>query len=92
MRYSETDRDCGCVQVGRVYEGKLGQITGGKVFHELRVGVLGSALGGCFILDGSGHAFAAVYTDGDTRRPAVAVSIRDGDAPERAWRDPLQRL
>jgi hypothetical protein len=63
MRYWETDRKYGCVQVGRVYQGKLGQITGGKVFHELRIGVLGSALGGCFILDGNGHAFAAVYTD-----------------------------
>jgi hypothetical protein len=62
LRYWETDRKFGCLQVGRIYQGKLGQITGGKVFHELRVGVTTDALGGCFMLDGSGHAFAAVHT------------------------------
>jgi hypothetical protein len=62
LRYWETDRKYACIQVGRVYEGRLGQITGGKVFHELRPGVSVGALGGCFIQDGAGHAFAAVHT------------------------------
>ena len=63
LRYWETDRKYACVQVGRVWEGKLGQISGGKVFHELRLGVTNGALGGCFLLDGSGHAFTAIHTD-----------------------------
>jgi hypothetical protein len=63
MRYWETDRKYGCIQVGRVYQGRLGQIGDGKVFHELRVGVTSGALGGCYILDGSDHAFAAMHTD-----------------------------
>ncbi len=63
LRYWKTDRKYGCVQVGRVYAGKLGQITGGKVFHELRLGVTRGALGGCFALDGGGHAFIAIHTD-----------------------------
>jgi hypothetical protein len=63
LRYWETDRKFGCVQVGRVYAGKLGQISGGKVFHELRLGVTRGALGGCFALDGGGHAFVAIHVD-----------------------------
>lgn len=63
LRYWETDRRYGCLQVGRVHEGRLGQITAGRVFHELRVGVVRGALGGCFVLDGSGHAFVAIHTD-----------------------------
>ena len=63
LRYWETDRKYACVQVGGVWEGKLGQISGGKVFHELRLGVTNGALGGCFLLDGSGHAFTAIHTD-----------------------------
>lgn len=39
LRYWETDRKYACVQVGRVDAGKLGQITRGKAFHELRLGV-----------------------------------------------------
>ena len=39
LRYWETDRKYACVQVGRVYAGKLGQISRGKVFHEMRLGV-----------------------------------------------------
>jgi hypothetical protein len=62
LRYWETDRKYACVQVGRVYAGKVGQISGGKVFHELRLGVTRGALGGCFVLDG-GHAFTAIHTD-----------------------------
>jgi hypothetical protein len=63
LRYWETDRKYACVQVGRVYAGKLGQITAGKVFHELRLGVANLQLGGCFTMDGSGHAFTAVHID-----------------------------
>jgi len=63
MRYWQTDRGFGCLQVGRMDGGRLGQITG-KVFHELRVGVTGGrALGGCYLLDGSGHAFVALHLD-----------------------------
>jgi hypothetical protein len=61
LRYWETDRKYACLQIGRIYQGKLGLITGGKTFHELRVGAVGSALGGCYMQDGSGHAYAAVY-------------------------------
>jgi hypothetical protein len=63
LRYWETDRKYACVQVGRIYEGKIGQITGGKVFHELPLGVAELALGGCYALDGGGHAFVALHTD-----------------------------
>jgi hypothetical protein len=63
LRYWETDRKYACVQVGRVYAGKLGQISRGKVFHELRLGVARTGLGGCFAVDGSGHAFTAIHTD-----------------------------
>jgi hypothetical protein len=63
LRYWETDRKYACVQVGRVYAGKLGQITGGKVFHELRLGVTLGALGGCYAMDGSGHGFIAIHTE-----------------------------
>jgi len=66
LRYWETDRKYGCVQVGRVYEGKLGQIAGGKVFHELRLGVTRDGLGGCYGLDGSDHGFVALHTDART--------------------------
>lgn len=66
LRYWETDRKFACVQVGRVYEGKLGQITDDKVFHELRLGVTRGALGGCFGLDGSGRGFVALHTDART--------------------------
>ena len=52
LRYWETDRRYGCIQVGRLYQGRLGQIAGGKVFHELLPGVTGTALGGCFLLGG----------------------------------------
>jgi hypothetical protein len=82
MRYWETDRKYACVQVGRVYEGKLGQITGGRVFHELRVGVTGDALSRCFLQDGSGHAFAAVHTDARAggRAPSCPLAICKGAA------------
>ena len=63
LRYWETDRRYACIQVGRVYAGKLGQISAGTVFHELRLGVASAALGGCFVMDGAGHAFAAIHTD-----------------------------
>jgi hypothetical protein len=63
LRYWETDRKYACVQVGRVDAGKLGQISGGKVFHELRLGVTRGILGGCFAMDGGGHAFTAMHTD-----------------------------
>ena len=63
LRYWETDRKYACVQVGRVYDGKLGQISRGKVFHELPLGVAELAMGGCYALDGSGHAFVAIHTD-----------------------------
>jgi hypothetical protein len=63
LRYWETDRKYACVQVGRVYDGKLGQISGGKVFHELPVGVANLQLGGCFAMDGGGHAFIAIHSD-----------------------------
>jgi hypothetical protein len=62
LRYWETDRKYACVQVGRVYAGKLGQISGDKVFHELRLGVTQGALGGCFVLDSAGHGFTAIHT------------------------------
>lgn len=71
LRSWETDRGFACVQVGRVYEGKLGQITDGKVFHELRLGVTRDALGGCYGLDGSGHGFVALHTAARTGAQAA---------------------
>ena len=80
LRYWETDRKYGCLQVGRVEAGQLGQITAGKVFHELRLGVAQDALGGCFTLDGSGHAFAAIHTDAknSAQLPACPAGVEIG--------------
>jgi hypothetical protein len=69
LRYWETDRKYACVQVGRVDRGKLGQVSG-HVFHELRLGVTRGIIGGCYALDGGGHAFVAIHTD--ARRGAQA--------------------
>jgi hypothetical protein len=78
LRTWRTDRGYGCVQVGRVFAGRLGQITDGRVFHELRAGVTAGALGGCFVLDGSDHAFAAMHVDasagGQPRRCPLGVA------------------
>ena len=83
LRYWETDRKYACVQVGRVYDGKLGQISGGKVFHELRLGVARGALGGCFVLDGGGHAFAAIHSDArrGAQPPPCPTGFRQGAQP-----------
>jgi hypothetical protein len=78
MRYWETDRKFACVQVGRVYKSKLGQITRGRVFHELRVGVTDNALAGCFLQDGSGHGFAAVQTDAMSGGAPTACPVAMG--------------
>jgi hypothetical protein len=75
LRYWETDRKYACVQVGRVDRGTLGQVQG-KVFHELRLGVTRGILGGCFALDGGGHAFIALHTD--ARRGGQAPSCPVG--------------
>jgi hypothetical protein len=79
LRYWETDRKYACVQVGRVDRGKLGQITG-KLFHELRLGVTRGILGGCFALDGSGHAFTAIHTDAQrgAQSPACPIGFKIG--------------
>ncbi|MDP1847880.1 MAG: hypothetical protein Q8K79_08815 [Solirubrobacteraceae bacterium] len=79
LRYWETDRKYACVQVGRVYDGKLGQIKG-TVFHELRLGVAQGALGGCFVQDGAGHAFTAIHSDAwrGARPAACATGFRVG--------------
>ncbi|MET0602896.1 MAG: hypothetical protein ABW167_12990 [Baekduia sp.] len=78
LRYWETDRKYACVQVGRVDRGKLGQVSG-KVFHELRLGVTRGILGGCFALDGGGHAFTAIHTD--SLRGAQATVCPEGFMP-----------
>jgi hypothetical protein len=77
LRYWETDRKYACVQVGRVDRGKLGQVNG-HVFHELRLGVTRGILGGCYSLDGGGHAFVAIHTD--ARRGAQEPSCPVGFA------------
>jgi hypothetical protein len=79
LRYWETDRKYACVQVGRVDRGKLGQVNG-KLFHELRLGVTHGILGGCFALDGSGHAFTAIHTDAGrgAQPPACPVGFKVG--------------
>jgi hypothetical protein len=74
LRYWETDRKYACVQVGRVDGGKLGQVSG-KVFHELRLGVTRGILGGCYALDGSGHAFTAIHTDAQPGAQAPSCPI-----------------
>jgi hypothetical protein len=80
LRYWETDRKYACLQVGRVYAGKLGQISGGNVFHELRLGVARGALGGCFVLDGDGHAFTAIHIDAQrgAQPPPCPSGFRQG--------------
>lgn len=86
LRYWETDRKYGCVQVGRVFEGKLGQITGGNVFHELPLGVAKDGLGGCYGLDGSGHGFVALHTD--ARAGGQSPSCPTGFAPGTVLKGP----
>ena len=79
LRYWETDRKYACVQVGRVDRGKLGQVNG-KVFHELRLGVTRGILGGCFALDGGGHAFTAIHLDtlGGAQATVCPVGFKPG--------------
>jgi hypothetical protein len=64
-----TTRGYGCLQVGRVQEGKLGvlalvrrdgKVTGRGQFHELRPAVLSQSTT-CVPLDGDGHAFVALH-------------------------------
>lgn len=80
LRSWKTDRKYGCLQVGRVYEGRLGQITGGKVFHELRLGITRDALGGCYVLDGSDQGFVALHTDAGSsgQPPACPIAVPRG--------------
>ncbi|HEY4099139.1 MAG TPA: hypothetical protein VGM33_26675 [Baekduia sp.] len=68
LRTVRTTRQMGCVQVGRVLDGKLGVLgqdgafaNDGK-FHELPPGVLQQT--DCAPLDGAGHAFVAVSYGG----------------------------
>lgn len=66
-----TSRGYGCLQVGRVQEGKLGvlalmhrgssAVSGRGLFHELRPAVLSQATT-CLPLDGAGHAFLALHS------------------------------
>jgi hypothetical protein len=79
LRYWETDRKYACVQVGRVDRGKLGQISG-KLFHELRLGVTDGILGGCYAVDGDGHAFTAIHLDArrGAQPPACPVGFALG--------------
>ncbi len=71
LRTFTTSRSFGCVQVGRVQEGRLGvlaltqraspKLTGRGAFHELRPAVLTQATT-CMPLDGAGHVFIALHT------------------------------
>ena len=65
--------------MGRVDRGKLGQVDG-KVFHELRLGVTRGILGGCFALDGGGHAFTAIHLDtlGGAQATVCPVGFKPG--------------
>jgi hypothetical protein len=70
MRAFTTTRGFGCIQVGRVQEGKLGvlalvrrgssSLAGRGEFHELRPGVLSQGTT-CLPLDGGGHTFVALH-------------------------------
>jgi hypothetical protein len=69
LRTFTTDRGFGCVQVGRVQDGRLGVLAlvepGGRVrarglFHELRPAAADQATT-CLPLDGAGHAFVALH-------------------------------
>lgn len=69
LRSFRTTRGLVCLQVGRVYEGKLGVL--GRVgsfendgrFHELRPGVVANE-GQCFPPDGAGNAYLAFHFNG----------------------------
>jgi hypothetical protein len=68
IRSLSTTRGMGCVQIGRVQDGRLGVIgqdgafnDDGK-FHEMGAGVLTGAM--CAPQDGAGHAFLAIVHRG----------------------------
>lgn len=70
LRTFKTNRGFGCIQVGRVQEGKLGvlalesrrgAVSERGLFHELRPAVTGQATS-CVQLDGAENAFVALHT------------------------------
>jgi hypothetical protein len=77
IRTLRTTRQLGCVQVGRVVDGKLGVLGrdgafgNDDKFHELPPGVLSQSQ--CAPLDGAGHAFIAISYSG-----MPAGGLRDG--------------
>jgi hypothetical protein len=79
IRTLHTTRQLGCVQVGRVVDGKLGVLGrdgafgNDDKFHELPPSVLSQSQ--CAPLDGAGHAFIAISYSG-----MPAGGLRDGCA------------
>jgi len=66
LRTFHTSRGFACLQVGRVQDGKLGQLGqdgafgDDGLFHELRPGIVPDE-GQCFPLDGAGKAFLTMH-------------------------------
>jgi hypothetical protein len=61
LRYYATTRQFGCLQVGRVFRGRLGVVGPRRTFHALRPGDLADEGADCVPLDGAGHAFHAEH-------------------------------
>jgi hypothetical protein len=77
LRTYTTTRQFGCLQIGRVYQGKLGLLDRDRTFHELRPGILAGDAGWCMPLDGAGHAFLALHLNIDeSGRPAFCGFFR----------------
>jgi hypothetical protein len=86
MRELSTTRERGCLQIGRLLDGKLGAIGSDNAFHDdgrfhlLPVGADGN---GCELLDAKGRLFANVTA---ASRPASAwgATLNDGCVPSTA--------
>lgn len=63
MRELSTTRERGCLQMGRLLDGKLGAIGSDHAFHDdgrFHVLPVGTDVNGCELLDGNGRLFANV--------------------------------
>ena len=86
MRELSTTRERGCLQIGRLLDGKLGAIGSDHAFHDdgrFHPLPVGADVNGCELLDAKGRLFANVTA---ASRPASAwgATLNDGCVPSTA--------
>jgi hypothetical protein len=84
MRVLSTTRGQGCIQVGRLLDGKLGALGQDDAFgndgrfHELPVSAAFDTINGCALLDGKGRLFTNVTADERAASAWIGVGGRLG--------------